>query len=345
MTLLLTTSDVVSLIERQTLPRVLRQLEQAIHDDFRRWPEFEKSARLASHSRDGVIELMPVANDTLYSFKYVNGHPKNPRRGLPTVMAFGALADVATGKPLLITELTLTTALRTAATSVMAARALARKNARSMALIGNGAQSDFQALAFHHLLNISELRVYDIDITATQKLVDNLCAAAPDLHVIVADNTAAAVRGADIVTTITADKTYATILAAEMIEPGMHLNAVGGDCPGKTELHRDILSAARTFVEFEPQSRVEGDVQQMPVDFPVTELWRVLRGDAPGRTAADDITLFDSVGFALEDYAAMRLLYEQANALGLGRDIALIPELEDPRNLYAMLSTASVLCH
>lgn len=345
MTLLLTTSDVVSLIERQTLPRVLRQLEQAIHDDFRRWPEFEKSARLASHSRDGVIELMPVANDTLYSFKYVNGHPKNPRRGLPTVMAFGALADVATGKPLLISELTLTTALRTAATSVMAARALARKNARSMALIGNGAQSDFQALAFHHLLNISELRVYDIDITATQKLVDNLCAAAPDLHVIVADSTAAAVRGADIVTTITADKTYATILAAEMIEPGMHLNAVGGDCPGKTELHRDILSAARTFVEFEPQSRVEGDVQQMPVDFPVTELWHVLRGDAPGRTAADDITLFDSVGFALEDYAAMRLLYEQANALGLGRDIALIPELEDPRNLYAMLSTASVLCH
>src|SRR5690606_18715809 len=218
-------------------------------------------------------------------------------------------------------------------------------NARSMALIGNGAQSDFQALAFHHLLNISELRVYDIDITATQKLVDNLCAAAPDLHVIVADSTATAVRGADLVTTITADKTYATILAAEMIEPGMHLNAVGGDCPGKTELHRDILSAARTFVEFEPQSRVEGDVQQMPVDFPVTELWRVLRGDAPGRTAADDITLFDSVGFALEDYAAMRLLYEQANALGLGRDIALIPELEDPRNLYAMLSKASVLCH
>src|SRR5690606_3911263 len=121
----------------------------------------------------------------------------------PTVMAFGALADVATGKPLLISELTLTTALRTAATSVMAARALARKNARSMALIGNGAQSDFQALAFHHLLNISELRVYDIDITATQKLVDNLCAAAPDLHVIVADSTATAVRGADIVTTIT----------------------------------------------------------------------------------------------------------------------------------------------
>src|SRR5690606_19138632 len=167
-------------------------------------PEFDKSARLAAHSPDGVIELMPVANDRMYSFKYVNGHPKNPHAGLPTVMAFGALAEVSTGKPLLISELTLTTALRTAATSVMAARALARKDARSMALIGNGAQSEFQALAFHHLLGISEIRTYDIDPAATRKLAANL-AVASGLEVIVAGSTAEAVRGADIVTTVTAD--------------------------------------------------------------------------------------------------------------------------------------------
>jgi len=336
MTLLLTTSDVVSLVERQTLPHLLGQLEQAIHDDFLHWREFDKSARLAAHSPNGVIELMPVSNDRLYSFKYVNGHPKNPRLGLPTVMAFGALAEIATGKPLLISELTLTTALRTAATSVMAAHALARKNARTMALIGNGAQSEFQALAFHHLLGIDELRVYDIDPEATRKLVDNL-SSAPDLRIIAADSTAAAVRGADIVTTVTADKTYATILTPDMVEPGMHLNAVGGDCPGKTELHPVILSNALTFVEFEPQSRIEGDIQQMAADFPVTELWRVLNGEISGRNDANDITIFDSVGFALEDYSALRLLYEQANQQGVGRDVALIPELQDPRNLYALI--------
>jgi len=339
MTLLLTTPDVATLVERRTLPGFLRLLEQAIRGDFLRWPDFDKSARLAAHSPDGVIELMPAANHALYSFKYVNGHPKNPRAGLPTVMAFGALADVATGRPLLVSELTLATALRTAATSVMAARALARRGARSMALIGNGAQSEFQALAFHHLLGISEIRAYDIDPAATRKLAGNL-AATPDLAMIAAGSTAQAVRGADIVTTITADKTRATILTPDMIEPGMHLNAVGGDCPGKTELHRGILAAASTFVEFEPQSRVEGDIQQMDAGFPVTELWRVLCGLAAGRASDAEITVFDSVGFALEDYSVLRVLHAEATRLGLGRDVALIPELPDPRNLYSLLLAA-----
>lgn len=336
MTLLLTPLDVALIVERRTLPHFLGQMEQAIHDDFLRWSEFDKSARTAAHSSDGVIELMPAADSKLYSFKYVNGHPKNPSQGLPTVMAFGALADVATGKPLLISELTLTTAMRTAASSVMAARALARKNARVMALIGNGAQSEFQALAFHHLLGITEVRVYDIDPTATRKLVNNL-ASTTALKVVVATSTAEAVRGADIVTTVTADKTYATILTPDVIEPGMHLNAVGGDCPGKTELHRDILTASSVFVEFEAQSRIEGDIQQMDADFPVTELWRVLRGEATARTSDSQVTVFDSVGFALEDYSALRLLNEESAKLGLGRNVTLIPALDDPRNLYSAL--------
>ena len=87
-------------------------------------------------------------------------------------------------------------------------------------------------------------------------------------------------RGADIVTTVTADKTNATIITADMLAPGIHVNGVGGDCPGKTELHADVLAAAKVFVEYEPQSRIEGDLQQMPADFAVTELWRVLRGEA-----------------------------------------------------------------
>src|SRR5690606_17930996 len=341
MTLLLTPPDVASLVERRTLPGFLGQLEQTIRDDFLRWPEFDKSARLAAHSLDGVIELMPTSDSQLYRFKYVNGHPQSPHAGLPTVMAFGALTDVATGKPLLISELTLTTALRTAASSVMAARALARQGSRSMALIGNGAQSEFQALAFHHLLGISEIRTYDIDPAATRKLAANL-AVASGLEVIVAGSTAEAVRGADIVTTVTADKTYATILTPDMIEPGMHLNAVGGDCPGKTELHRDILAAASVFVEFEPQSRIEGDIQQMDADFPVTELWRVLRREVAGRSRGDEVTVFDSVGFALEDYSALRLLQGEAAKLGLGSDVDLLPALSDPRNLYATLWATAV---
>jgi ornithine cyclodeaminase len=205
-----------------------------------------------------------------------------------------------------------------------------------MALIGNGAQSEFQALAFHHLMGISEIRLFDIDPDATAKLLHNL-AGVHGLRLVVCTSTAEAVKGADIVTTVTADKTNATILTPEMIEPGMHVNGVGGDCPGKTELHPGVLEAARVFVEYEPQSRIEGDLQQMPADFPVTELWRVLRGEAPGRRAAADVTVFDSVGFAIEDFSALGLLRDEAQALGLGQPVALIPAMADPKDLFGAL--------
>lgn len=337
MTLLLTTHDIARIVAAHGLPAVLRQLEQAVTEDFRRWTDFDKTARVASHSADGVIELMPIADARHYAFKYVNGHPRNTQAGLPTVMAFGVLADVATGQPSLLSELTLTTAMRTAATSVMAARALARPGARTMALIGNGAQSEFQALAFHHLLGIDRVRLHDTDPAATVKLQRHLAQAAPRLQVSAHASTAEAVQGSDIVTTVTADKRAATIIRPEMLAPGMHLNAVGGDCPGKTELHPEVLSAAQVFVEYEPQSRIEGDVQQMPADFPVTELWQVLCGRAPGRRDAAAVTVFDSVGFALEDYAALRVMAALARGLGLGRPVDLIPQLADPKDLFSQL--------
>ena len=335
---LLTTDDVSRIVATVGLPALTARLVDYLEADFRRWPEFDKSPRSAAHSDVGVIELMPIADANDYSFKYVNGHPGNAKHGLSTVVAFGALADVATGLPGFISELTLTTAIRTAATSVMAAKRLARPDAKTMALIGNGAQSEFQAIAFHHGLGITEVRVFDVDPAATDKLVRNLAAAAPALRVVRAASTADAVRGADIVTTVTADKTCATILTPDLIEAGMHLNGVGGDCPGKTEMARGVLERASVFVEFEPQSRIEGELQQMPADFPVTELWQVLTGAAPGRRTRDEVTLFDSVGFALEDYSALRLLRDCADELGLGREAGLIPSLRDPKDLFGEMA-------
>ena len=341
---LLTTDDVSRIVATVGLPALTARLVEYLEADFRRWPEFDKSPRSAAHSDVGVIELMPIADANDYSFKYVNGHPGNAKHGLSTVVAFGALADGAPGRPGFISEQTWTTAIRTAATSVMAAKRLARPDAKTMALIGNGAQSEFQAIAFHHGLGITEVRVFDVDPAATDKLVRNLAAAAPALRVVRAASTADAVRGADIVTTVTADKTCATILTPDLIEAGMHLNGVGGDCPGKTEMARGVLERASVFVEFEPQSRIEGELQQMPADFTVTELWQVLTGAAPGRRTRDEVTLFDSVGFALEDYSALRLLRDCADELGLGREAGLIPALRDPKDLFgemAMPATAS----
>ena len=109
----------------------LTELAAYIEDDFRRWESFDKVARVAAHSIDGVIELMPASDGRLYGFKYVNGHPKNTRTGRQTVTAFGVLADVDTGYPLLLSEMTILTALRTAATSAVAAKYLAPNGSRT----------------------------------------------------------------------------------------------------------------------------------------------------------------------------------------------------------------------
>jgi ornithine cyclodeaminase len=330
--------DLQRLVARLGIDVFLERLASAIESDFARWDAFEKAARVASHSSVGVIELMPASDGTLYAFKYVNGHPQNTTRGLLTVTAFGVLSEVATGYPLLVSELTVTTALRTAATSALVARRLARPDARVMALIGNGSQSEFQAIAFQRMLGIDTLRLYDVDAAATAKLERNLRASPQlaGLTIVRARSAAEACQGADIVTTATADKCNAVILTPPMVRPGMHLNAIGGDCPGKTELHADILGMndLSVFVEFAPQTRIEGEIQQVDADYPVTEFADVLRGRHPGRRTPDEITLFDSVGFALEDFSALRFLHELIAEDADWPRIDLIPQLEDPKDLY-----------
>lgn len=326
--------DLQSIVQARGIETVLTGLVDYIEAVFRRWPQFDKIPRVASHSQAGVIELMPTSDGTLYTFKFVNGHPVNPSTGRLTVTAFGALADVATGYPLLISEMTLLTALRTAATSAMAARALARQDSQTMALIGTGAQSEFQAHAFKALLGIQRLRIFDIDDAAMDKFEANM--AGSGMEIVRSRSAADAAKNADIVTTVTADKAYATILNADDIALGTHINAVGGDCPGKTELDARIIESGKTFVEFAPQSRIEGEIQQMPEDFEVTELWEVLSAKAPGRTGRDDITIFDSVGFAVEDFSALRYLNDILP--GGRRTLDIVPEPSDPKNLFGILA-------
>ncbi|OWJ80117.1 MULTISPECIES: ornithine cyclodeaminase [Haematobacter] len=328
-------ADMMRLVHAIGVEPMLTGIAGTIEEDFRRWEGFERTPRVASHSDVGVIELMPTSDGELYGFKYVNGHPKNTREGLQTVTAFGLLAKVSNGYPVLLSEMTLLTALRTGATSAVAAKYLAPKGARTMAMIGNGAQSEFQALAFRAVLGIDTLRLYDIDPAATRKCRANLVE--QGFHVTACDTPEAAIEGAEIITTCTADKQYATILTDNMVGAGVHLNAIGGDCPGKTELHRDILLRSDIFVEHPEQTRVEGEIQQLDPDHPVTELWQVITGAAPGRREAAQITLFDGVGFAIEDFSALRYVYEKSGALGMRQDLDLLADPDDPRDLYGML--------
>ena len=326
------------LVNRIGVDQVLRELAEAIEADFRRWPDFDKTPRVAAHSPVGVIELMPTSDGQMYGFKYVNGHPRNAGLGLQTVTAFGVLAQVDTGYPVLMTEMTLLTALRTAATSAVAARHLAPVGARCMAMIGNGAQSEFQALAFKAVCGVTSLRLWDIDPAAMAKCAANL--QGRGLEVTVCASAEQAIEGAQIITTCTADKAHATILTDNMVGSGVHLNAIGGDCPGKTELAPAILHRSAIFVEYTPQTRIEGEIQQLAADHPVTELWQVITGEAEGRRDARQITLFDGVGFATEDFSALRWLHGRIQGSGLTLSLDMIADPDDPRDLFGMLVRA-----
>lgn len=294
------------LVQQHGVATLMAEMADCIREDFLRWDEFDKSHRIDM----GV--------------------------------GVGVLADAATGYPTLLSELTILTALRTAATSALAAKVLARPNSRSMALIGNGSQSEFQAIAFMTQLGINELRVYDVDSNATDKLVANLApyVTKGTLRLVRAASIRQAVRGADIVTTVTADKTNATILTDDLVAPGMHLNAVGGDCPGKTELQPSILLRSKVFVEHEPQTRIDGELQQMQQDFKTHALWQVLAGRQPGRDNAEQVTLFDSVGCALEDLSALRYIHALSQKLGVGSTVDLVPALRKPKDLFACATAA-----
>jgi len=331
----ITTSDMQQLISRVGLAKFNKLLFEALRQDFSRWHDFQLSPRHATHYPHGVIELMPCADDKFYAYKYVNGHPSNTSDGKLCVVAIGMLAEVDSGYPVLLCEMTWLTALRTAAVAALGAHYLARKESEVLAIIGCGAQSEFQVLALAGVCPLTTIRYFDLDPAAMKKFARNLKGRLPNL--VACKDVTEAVQGADLIVTATAAKCRDRILNASMVAPGTHIHAMGGDCPGKTELDPALLDEAKIVVEYKEQSVEEGEIQNRPDAKIHAELWEIVSGNRPGRESEDEITLFDSVGFALEDYAALRLVHQLAEQYGMGRDIEMIPELDDPKDLFGRL--------
>ncbi len=327
------------LLERHSLDQFLLDLIQQLKHDFLRWEEFDKMPRPAFHVPDGVIELMPIADKTLFSYKYVNGHPKNPLQNKPTIVATGQLSSVADGYPLLISEMTLLTALRTAATSALATDLLARQNATTLALIGTGAQSDFQALGTGLVRDIKTIRFHDTDPKAMQRFMHNM--RAYNFELIACKSNEEAVREADIVTVCTACKQHVDVIMDEWIKPGVHINGLGGDCPGKTELQLSLLKRAKVVVEFFSQSFIEGEIQRFSEieaqQIVHAELWELLKGTQLARSSANEITIFDSVGFAIEDFSVLKLTHNLTEKYNIGEPMNMTPNLSNPKDLFSVL--------
>lgn len=335
----LSVDDFSKLITTHSMEAFMRDLLDALKRDYARWDEFDKIPRPGMKAPDGIMELMPICDSTYYTYKYVNCHPMNPLQGKQTVVATGQLATVDTGYPLMISEMTIMTAIRTAANSALAADLMARQDSKVLGMIGTGAQSEFQVHALRLVRHITTVKYYDTDPVAMQKFAANMADAG--LELIACDSAEEAVRGSDIITVCTARYEHLDILQDAWVKPGMHINAIGGDSPGKTELELSILPRARVVVEYFDQAIHEGEIQRLGEEaareLVYAELTELVNGTKTGRDSDEDITLFDSVGIGLEDYSVLRLSYELATKYNIGSEIELIPPITDPKNLYGAL--------
>jgi ornithine cyclodeaminase len=339
MTKVITIPDLAKLVAQHGMQQLFRDLLRYLREDFSRWDKFHKIPRVAAHVPHGIIELMPIWDDRYYSYKYVNGHPNNPATGHLTVVALGCITDVATGYPLLLSEMTVLTGIRTAATSALASDFLARRDVTTMAVIGTGAQSEFQVLAHRIVRPIETVRYFDLDPHTMHRFRKNMEGTA--LHLIECRSGEEAVSGSGIIVTATAAPGHHEVVKDGWVKPGVHINGIGGDSPGKTELSLATLKRAKIFVEFVPQTEIEGEIQRLTPQERKThvcgELWELVTHKKKGRESDGDITLYDSVGFALEDYSALRLVRDLSERYGVGTDLPMIPELTDPKDLISLL--------
>ncbi len=342
---ILSVESLIKLLQHHGFDNFMMDTMKALKRDFTAWHTFTKIPRPAMYVPDGVLELMPICdNKKYYSFKYVNCHPKNPLVGKQTVVATGQLSRIDTGYPLMFSEMTMLTALRTAATSALATDLMARKNAQTLALIGTGAQSEFQVLGLQLVRDIKEVRYFDTDPKAMDKFEKNM--RNTDLKLIRCKNAKEAVNGAEIITVCTACKAHVDVLKNEWVKAGIHINALGGDTVGKTELELSILKRCRIVVEYLDQSLIEGEIQRLnkkeAEELVHAELFELVNGSKKGRENDLEITLFDSVGIALEDYSALRLTYELAEKYNIGEERNLTPLTRDPKDLIAKLGLDKV---
>jgi ornithine cyclodeaminase/alanine dehydrogenase-like protein (mu-crystallin family) len=245
----------------------------------------------------GFLGSMPAYAGALGA-KLVTFYPRN--EGIPTHHALITLFRAESGEPMAVMDGRLITEMRTAAASAVATNLLARPEAAVLALLGSGVQAHSHLAALRTVRRFREVRVWSPRSWAKF---------AREHHVLAAASPEGAVRGADVV--VVATSSQAPVLKGSWLSPGTHVNAVGATRPDWRELDDDVVGRARLFVDSREAALQEsGDVMAAPG--PVAELGEVLAGTAAGRQAQDELTLFKSVGVAVEDVAAAALVYEAA---------------------------------
>lgn len=327
------------LIAEMGFPEFFQKLVAYIREDLQHWSEFSKKERVSFYLKEGIIELMPIAGPDYFANKFVCTHPHNHRQSKYGVMGQGLWVDAHSGEPLMLTEMTFLTALRTAALSVLVSLEMAPRPVCRMAIIGCGAQSHFQILAHHIFFNAQEIECYDVNPEAMKRLIDEM--AMFGIHLKASQSIIQTVQNSDILITATNALRIHPVLQASMLHPHLHINAIGGDAPGYSECDPNILHQVdRIVVEYLPQTRIEGEIQQIPfhmIEDKTFELHQIVNKQQIGRLRSEEITLFDGVGFALFDYSTLRLLDDLTQDYSFAQEVNIIPVYDKNKSLFCQL--------
>jgi ornithine cyclodeaminase/alanine dehydrogenase-like protein (mu-crystallin family) len=279
------------------------------------------------HIKAGVLRL----SRPYFAAKTNANFPNNPAaHGLPTIQGVIVLADAAVGTPLALLDSGEITTLRTGAATAVAAKYLARPDARTAAIIGCGNQGWVQLRALRRVRPLTGARVYDRERRRAEELARAL---APELGLTieVASEPRAAARASDIVVTCTSARQ--PILDVGDVAPGTFVAAVGADNPEKQEIAPALLAASRVVVDVLDQAATMGDLHHaiaagvMTRSDVAAELGQIVAGRAAaswgGRQSPEEVIVFDSTGMALQDVAAAAAVYERARAAGRGTSVQL----------------------
>lgn len=307
-----------------SIPEVIRLVEKAFVERGRNQVQMPPKSYLYFPKFNGDIRVMPAYLEELNEtgVKIVNAHLDNQsKHGLPTVLASIMLFDPETGAPISLMDGTHITTMRTAAASAVAAKYLARKDSKILAVVGAGYQSLCQVEALREILKLESVRIFDIDREKAEKLAVLL----HDRFAITAKSFTSAgeaVRGSDVLVTVTPSRK--PIVESEWITEGMHISAVGADAPGKEELEPELLKRATIVIDDWEQGSHGGEIN-VPLSNGVigksdiyAEISEIVVGEKPGRTSDKEITIFDTTGLAILDVITAWYVYEVAEEKGIG---------------------------
>lgn len=288
----------------------------------------------------GLVEWMPAMEvGRRVGVKTVGYHPSNPtERGLASVYANTTLYDTTTGRLTAICDATLLTAVRTGAASAVATDILAIDRPVRLGVIGCGAQAVTQVHAISRVREISELVAFDADHDVAFSLRRRIEPVAGDLNVVVVDDPALVAGAVDVLCTVTSvDIGAGPVFGDTALAEWLHVNAVGADFPGKTELPLSLLRRATVLADYLPQCLVEGESQRLTAEDIAAEFPELVKSHARFRDLRDQLTVFDSTGWAVEDLAAADAAFEHAERLGIGEVFALHDHAIDPFDPYEMI--------